>query len=257
MKGRWDAYMELPVDQGTKAGRFLIEAFVIVSSILLAFGIDAWWDTRKDRVEEAEIRAGLQREFTEYRDRLERGIEQHREMLDAMAAVLTSIDHGDWTSTDWDMDEAIGRLLSPPTSDLGNGVRDALVQAGRLELLSDAVLRERLAQWPAFYEELVDDQTFSRQLVLSEVVPYLTRQGLNLSAALVAGTMVVDPNTDPWPVRVTHIADEPAATRRLLSDPEFKSLVEVRYSYWHHAGGEYRAALQAVEEILSLLEKPM
>ncbi len=178
-------------------------------------------------------------------------------MLAAFSALLASIDGGEWTSTEWAVDDAIGQLLSPPTSDLGNGVRDALVQAGRLEILSDPVLRERLAEWPAFYEEVLDDEVFSREMVLNQVVPFLTRQGLDLSAILVSGTMVLEPGAEAWPVSVARIGDDPAETRRLLSDPEFKSLVQVRYAYWHHTGGEYRAALQAAEEILSLIEKAL
>ena len=243
--------------EGPKVGRILVETLVIVSSILLAFGIDAWWDDRKDRVAETEILAGLHREFASYRDQLRGGIEQHGEMLEAMAAILAAIERGEWTSTRWSADEAIGSLLTPPTSDLGNGVRDAVVQGGRLELLSDAMLRERLAQWPAYYEELVDDQVFSRELVLTHVIPYLTSQGLDLSATLIAGTMVVDSDSDAWPVEIERIGDEPGALARLLRDPEFKSLVEVRYSYWHHAGGEYRVTLEMAEDILGLVERGM
>ncbi len=246
------------MNQGNRTSRFLIEAFVIVSSILLAFGIDAWWDARQERVEEAEVLAGLQREFSGYRAALSRSIERHGEMMSAMAAVLASIEAGAWTSTDWQLDEAVGQLLSPPTSDLGNGVRDALVQAGRLELISDAVLRERLAQWPGFYEEVLDDEVFSRQLVLNHLVPYFTRQGQALSSVLFSGTIVTDSTAEQvWPARVGRIDRDPVAARRLLSDPEFKALVEVRYSYWHHAGGEYRAALRAAEEILSLLDRAL
>ena len=226
-------------------------------SILLAFGIDASWDARQGRVEEAEILAGLYREFSGNRDALVRRIDQHGTMLAAFSAILASVDEGEWTSTEWAVDDAIGQLLAPPTSDMGNGVRDALVQAGRLEILSDAVLRERLAEWPGFYEEVLDDEIFSRELVLNQVVPFLTRQGLDLSAVLVSGTMVVEPGAEVWPVGVAQVGDDPATARRLLSDPEFKSLVQVRYSYWHHAGGEYRAALQAAQEILRLIEQAM
>ena len=241
---------------GRQAGRFLIEAFVIVSSIVLAFGSEAWWDARQTRVEEAEIIAGLQREFTEYRGALERRIELHSEILSAASAVLTSIEAGDWTSTEWTMDEAIGRLLSPPTTDLGGGVRDALVQGGRLELLSDLDLRERLARWPAVYGEALDDEVFSRDLVFDLVIPYLTGQGVEVSAALVRGAMPPEPDGSPlWPVETSRIDSDPGSVRRLLSDPEFKAIVSVRYAFWHHAGGEYQAALDAAEEILAMLAR--
>lgn len=241
------------MNQSDRASRFLIEAFVIVVSILLAFGIDAWWDSRLERVEEREVLAGLRREFTGYRDALERSLEQHADMLAAMSAILASVDDGAWTSAEWQMDVALARLIQPPTSDLGNGVRDALVQAGRLELVSDVLLRERLAQWAGHYEEVLDDETFSRALVFDRVIPYLTRQGLDLSAVLIPGAIAGTGGESAWPVSVRRIGDDPAAARRLLSDPEFKSIVEVRYAFWHHAGGEYRAALAAAEEILDLL----
>jgi len=243
--------------QSTKASRFVVEALVIVMSILLAFGIDAWWDARQERREEAEILAGLHREFSDNRDALIRRIEQHGTMLTAFSAILASVDEGVWASKEWAVDDAIGQLLSPPTTDLGNGVRDALVQAGRLEMLSDAVLRARLAEWPGFYKEVLDDEIFSREMVLMQVVPFLTRQGLDLSAVLVSGTMVVEPGAVVWPVAVARLSDDPVTVRRLLSDPEFKSLVQFRYAYWHHAGGQYGSALQAAEEVLRLIEQAM
>lgn len=243
------------MSEGRSAGRFLIEAFVIVASILLAFGIDAWWDSRLERVEEREILAGLEREFTGYRDALDRRLVQHADMLSAMSAILAAIDDGEWTSTGWRMDHAIARLVQPPTSDLGNGVRDALVQAGRLEIVSDVELRERLAGWPGHYEEVLDDETFSRALVFERILPYLSRQGLDLAGVLIPGAVAADADESVWPVRVRRIGDDPIAARRLLSDPEFKSIVELRYAFWYHAGGEYRAAHAAAEEILDLLEE--
>jgi len=235
----------------TSSSRFLIEAFVIVVSILLAFGIDAWWDEQRERSEEAEVLAGLHREFEEYRDVLNRRIELHAEILSAITAVLESTEAGAWVSMDWDMDSAIGRALSPPTTNLGGGVRDALVQAGRLELLSDPTLRERLAAWPGFYEEVLDDEIFARELVFGQMLPFLTRRGLHLSAALKRGAM---PEDQEWPTPVHRIADDATDAENLLGDPEFRALFEVRYAFWNHTGLEYQIALEAAEEILALLE---
>lgn len=237
--------------QTTKYSRFLLEAFVIVASILLAFGIDAWWDERRERGEEAEILAGLQREFEGYRDILNRRIELHGEILSAITAVLESTEAGAWVSQDWDMDSAIGRALSPPTTDLGGGVRDALVQAGRLELLSNPVLRERLAAWPGFYEEVHDDEVFGREIVFQQMLPFFMQRGLPFSAALKTGAMRDD---QEWPTPVHRIADDPVVARELLLDPEFRALFEIRYAFWTHASGEYQIALEAAEEILVLLE---
>jgi hypothetical protein len=148
----------------------------------------------------------------------------------------------------------LGELVAPPTSDFGNGVRDALVQVGRLELVSDVVLREYLARWwPGVFGEVLDHELFSREIVLAQVLPYLTRAGLDLSSILVGALGTGAAGGETWPIRSPRLGDDPDSVRRLLADPEFKALVQVRYAYWEHAGGEYQFALQASDEILDLL----
>ena len=230
--GRW---RELPT--------WLIESAVIVVSILLAFGIDAWWDERQDRREEAEILAGLEREFVDYRDSLIAAMDRHALMMSAMSELLKAMESGAWVSAELTLDEAIGRSLYPPTTELGGGVRDALVQAGRLELISDRALREKLALWPGIYLEVLDDETFSREMVFNDHIPYLTGQGYDLSG-------LFDFVVAEWPVARKPLADDAAAVARILSDPVYRAKIQVRFSYWDHAGGEYRAALAAAEDIL-------
>jgi len=223
--------------------RVLVEGLVIVTSILLAFAIDAGWQERQERVVEVEVLDGLRREFEEYRKVFVIGLAEHGEMMSAMEAILRSIDTGMWTSDEWDIDEAVWQTLIPGTSDLGNGVRDALVQSGRLELISDRALRERLAAWPRYFEELLDDQTVHRQMVFEQLIPYLTAAGFHLSTVFQFGV--------EWPVSPRSIAENPAALRRLIGDPEYRALIEVRFAFLDHTGGEYRSALAAADEILA------
>ena len=51
-------------------GQIAVEAVAIVASVLLAFSIDAWWDNRKDLLEEQEILLGLEIEFVDLRESL-------------------------------------------------------------------------------------------------------------------------------------------------------------------------------------------
>ena len=61
--------------------RVFAEGLVIVVSILLAFGIDAWWDTRVRRADEQQVLSqlaeGLRLDREEFQQRLElqRGVE--------------------------------------------------------------------------------------------------------------------------------------------------------------------------------------
>ncbi len=58
--------------------RLAVEAAAIVVSILMAFSIDAWWDGRKDQLEEQEILVGLEVEFIDLRSRLDQWAQSNR-----------------------------------------------------------------------------------------------------------------------------------------------------------------------------------
>ena len=58
--------------------RVIAEGVVIVGSILLAFGIDAWWEVRVQHEEETQLLADLAEEFASNRSRLELTTGRHR-----------------------------------------------------------------------------------------------------------------------------------------------------------------------------------
>ena len=53
--------------------RFLLEGVVIVGSILLTFGIEAWWAERQERAEEQRLLQNLHEEFVETRESVDIG----------------------------------------------------------------------------------------------------------------------------------------------------------------------------------------
>jgi hypothetical protein len=54
--------------------------------------------------------------------------------------------------------------------------------------------------------------------------------------------------------QIRSLNDDPDARIRLLSDPGFMTLLEVRIGYKSHITGEYQVALNAVNRILEQLE---
>jgi hypothetical protein len=74
-----------------------------------------------------------------------------------------------------------------------------------------------------------------------------TKKGITLSSAY--------PYVDTWPVEKYTIAEDSLQLTQLLTDPEFRALIETRYGFWDHAGGEYARALEAAKDILINIEK--
>jgi hypothetical protein len=222
------------------------EGLVIVGSILLAYAIDAWWDDHQSNQEEQEIVAGLITEFKTHRDTLMRVKQAHLERLDHVELILQSSATGQWTHPTVSIDHALTALLIPATTDLGNGVRNALVSGGRLALLSDGQLRLQLANWEGVIDEVSDDENMSRDLVKDMILPYFARHSIPVNLG-VAG---IDPQGAPR--RQTR--GDVAAIHRLLRDGEFTTLVETRYAFMSHTVSEYDEALAAIEAILSQLD---
>lgn len=229
----------------------LIEGVVIVLSILLAFAIDAWWDERQERVLESEILLGLQQEFAGNKTDLEERIGRHHEMLNSHLVLLEAAHQGYWQSEGLSIDRAFAHLASPPTTDLGSGVLDALISAGRLGVLSSRELRVRLAAWKSIYLEVHDDEVMNRAFVFDRVLPYAMKSGMPMSAALSSFSDV------EWPSKTRSLADDPDSLNRLWSDPEFTSLLEVRLGFLSHTTGEYETALDEITVIMELIDQSL
>ena len=69
--------------------RIAVEGVLIVVSILLAFGIDAWWDRNRDDDARRELVAALRAEFLAGSEELARAQSLHRRRFDAAGDVAT------------------------------------------------------------------------------------------------------------------------------------------------------------------------
>jgi len=227
--------------------RMVAEAALIVVSILLAFGIDAWWDERKSAIEEAEMIVALEKEFLRNGALLEGQMEIHAQIFDLVGQLVLATRQGNWSDPSQTIDDAVYALTYPGTTDIEGGVLEALVSANRFEIISDLQLRTRLADWGAVFAEVQDDEQNNRQLVFDRVFPYLFRQHVPLSRAY-------SYSEADAAILTRSLAADADAVSRLLSDPEFMVLCELRYSFLSHTTGEYQLALDAINEILAALD---
>jgi len=240
----------MPKSQDIPWKRLFAEGTAVVVSILLAFGIDAWWQDRQIRKEEHEILQGLEEEFLAIREVLTRHSALHRDSLKSLENVLSISDAGASQESAAAVETAIRELLTPNTTDISNGTLHALLASGRLEMLSSRALRKRLVNWEREIGEVWDDQEAHAKMVYEIHVPYFINEGL--SAADAMGSWY-----DDWSIPARPIAGDADALRHMLNDSRFRSMVEIRYGYRKHLTEEYEAALVAVDSILMEINRPL
>ncbi|MDP2957169.1 MAG: hypothetical protein Q8N53_12170 [Longimicrobiales bacterium] len=135
------------------------EGVLIVISILSAFALDAWWDARLARQEEADVLVRLRAEAVSNRDQLLERIDNHRSVQRAAEAILALTGSSAPTGLSAD---SVGRLIDEASSnwtyDPANGVLESLIVSGRLGIISSDSLQTELAGWPAMVRDMQEDE---------------------------------------------------------------------------------------------------
>lgn len=228
--------------------KFAVEGFVIVASILLAFGIDAWWQERQERQFEQEALVGLQEEYRGHRDMLARHKSLHDEIVRAVEILMKACERGYYEPDQIPIDRALYLSRLPPTADLGDGVAASLISSGRIEILSNRVLRHEITGWKSVLDELVDDQLTAGDAIMGLMIPYLTRNGIPLMSF--TSPLGVTPNLPDG----RSLAADNEAMQRLFSDPEYLSILESRYGGLVHTADELDRVIAAIDSILEEID---
>ena len=174
--------------------RILAEGAVIVVSILLGLGLDAWWDDRQATSNARRELAGVAAELAEMKAEIERGAAQHARMhgLNRMLVNELSAVPSDGLVTVPDSLLA-GLLWTVWVNDPPTALLDAFVSSGQLEQLGDEEMRRELLQWVSILQDLRDDELRARGFQDREARPYLneladlTTARTALRAAMIGG----------------------------------------------------------------------
>jgi hypothetical protein len=214
--------------------RVFIEGVVIVGSILLAFGIQAWWDGLQEREEEREILIGLEAEFVDLQERLQRWTGYNRwgaRMLDQVLSDSASELQGAA------LDSAFIAATVVNVLDQG-GALEALLSSGRLELIRDWEIRARLAKWPDWLEDIHTNDLSARDFAMREIAPFLAAHGwpeFHCPANC----------RPPGPLSV--------AERTLLNAPQLRALLITRRRWMRGSAVDHEAADAEATALLEMI----
>lgn len=161
-----------------------VEGVVIVGSILLAFALDAWWDTREQRKEEVQLLENLQTEFRAAGVQLDRYLFYHRATLSSVEGIQAAAGEAmarGRSSVDVPTID-LARTLIGPTFDPRTGTLNGLLASGKVGILRDPELRATLSAWPGLLAEASEEERASQNLIWDHLEPALRRQ-MDLTAA--------------------------------------------------------------------------
>jgi len=204
-------------------GRLTAEGATIVVGILLAFGIQAWWEGRQETAQRDALLASLASDFelaeidlARVRGYYEHGVASTAALLQLRTSQTLSPDVG----------PRVDSLLSYATYggsfDPPDGTINAVLGSGDLNLLENQLLASELTAWTGRLSDLRrTEEALGRGVTLLR--GYLSESGIDVS------NLVWDDTTQvPWPVAHT-------AAFELVTEPRFRTIVSSLW--WSYRNG--------------------
>jgi hypothetical protein len=175
--------------QGISFPRLLVEGTVIVISILLAFGIDAWWErTRDDEIREAYLYA-LNDEFLAAAAEMDEQIEDHRRQLETIDTLLTHLAENADEDSIFPLMRLWGHFVYAPA----HPVLEDLANSSSVEGLGIPDLRFQLLRYGQAKEFLSVVADRERRLTEELIWPFLLE---NTDVARSPGQQLIKPRFD-------------------------------------------------------------
>ena len=127
--------------------RILPEGVAIVVSILLAFWIDAWWDSQIARHDLVEFLSSFREELIESRQDIERTLELSVDVLKTTDQVFLLLANEEAVDASNILPEVLGKIYKIHNPVLATGAYEDMVSSGNLRLIRDRHLSARINQY--------------------------------------------------------------------------------------------------------------
>lgn len=223
--------------------RVLVEGLVIVASILLAFGIDAWWAERTERRAEREDLVRVRDELLADRSRLESFARSQAESASASLAVLRQIaDLPTGAGTIEAPDSLLALLLRAPTFETQTPALDGLLGSGRVAIVRDIEVRAAIARYQRSLRNASGRQNEAGEFVEQQLFPDFIQRGdvgdLLLNARNAVQLAAIDPTT----------------ATQLRVDTIFEALVSQRYVTAAHTQVNIEQVVRVLDDLVSAID---
>ena len=156
--------------------RVFVEGVVIVGSILLAFGIQAWWDGRQDELQLRRGLAGVLEELSAVATVMEFDGALRQRALSNTEALQSLVQEEGVSQTLAVPDTLLVGLFSDYVSDHPTAMAEAFISSGYLDAVQNDVLRRSLLSWIALLQDHRDDETRASEFGSLELGPYLREE---------------------------------------------------------------------------------
>ena len=201
--------------------RVSVEGLVIVISILLAFGIDAWWEERRTRHDEKVYLDSLSSALIIQQSKIDEALQLANALRDSSREILNAAVDSDISLADSELDVLLERLTWHVVSPVSPELR-WLLSENSIGLVSNPTLVYELGQLLFNLAEFERAHSAAIDFHFDEMMPYLRR---HVSLPQLNNLSMPDPGTnDDYPTSQLKLSSN-ISHQALLQDKLFVNLI--------------------------------
>jgi len=231
------------------------EIILVVIGILIALSINNWNENRKERAQEQELLMQLQSEFQSNLEQLDQKTGMRNQMISASLKLLHNIDYPETRHTD-SIIKYMGLTAINPTFD---PIVNDINSSGRIQLLQDRNLKERLARWTSEVIQVTEEEQAWIVIRNNEYLPMLSQKGLlrNLLNQYWKDNVLSNFHLDEGTRTKIDLGNSKIENNisALLNDPLFESSIAQCASYAKITNSQAVSLRQRMVQILNLIEQ--
>jgi hypothetical protein len=154
---------------------YLLEVLVITASIYGAFLLNSWKENTDKRGEETTILNGLKAEFEVNISEVKRNIELNSSTVQTTATLIELIRTEEPFANQRYFDSLLYVAYMFGTFDAQTGIVDEIISSGKLSIIKDPQLRNRLTSISGMLDNAEEDYTTRGTFYMHEIIPYLSK----------------------------------------------------------------------------------
>ena len=172
--------------------RVFVEGVVIVVSILMAFGIEAWWDAAQEREQERDVLSAFVSELRNNAEHLERFRTLQQQQLDRVVVLLDATASDDPNISADSLDHLLAGLAGATVQVYERGALDAALRS--VDVIKNYSVRQRLSEWARALDQLGEFEDAEASLVRELWMPLMRTQAYLPQVSNVGRAKIVEWN---------------------------------------------------------------
>jgi len=220
------------------------EVVIVVVGILIAFGLDSWWDSRK-------LNAWEHGQLELLRDEAQSNVEHIESVIEAHERTATDVQ----IILDFAAQEPLGELINLKsgvvssliqwrTSELSMGALDALLSSGELGKLNNPKLRTSLTAWKSMALDAQEKENLARDFIEYVLTPTIVDEGFIVPAYAAR----------PPYGNTSELVNRSVEVR---SSEKLRGLSAARLGHIRMAIHSQKTALEALQRVLLLIDSEL